>query len=341
MTPADPAVPAPLLELDAVARRYALPRTSLWRATPPLRAVDGVSLAVTAGHSVGVVGESGSGKSTLARLAMALEAPDAGSVRFLGADLNALGAAALRRARRDFQMVFQDPYGSLDPRRTVARIVAEPLRAQGATRGAERDRVGDALAAVGLRPADAAKYPHEFSGGQRQRVAIARALVTRPKLIVADEPVSALDVSVQAQVLNLLDDLRRDHGVTYLFISHDLAVVEHVCDVVAVMYRGRVVEHGPARTLLRQAAHPYTRALLDAVPRAEAGAWRRRAAAAAPAAAAVPSAPTIAPACAYAPRCPWAGERCVVDTPLLRPLGGIRVACHHAERVIEDAVANG
>ena len=279
--PGEGAAPdAVLLDLDAVHRDYPLPRTRLFVRPPVIHAVAGVSLQVHAGRSLGVVGESGSGKSTLARLAMALEAPTSGSVRFLGQDLDALPAAALRRARRDFQMVFQDPYGSLDPRQRVGRIVAEPLRAQrgaGGSAGAadEAAQVAEALASVGLRAADASKYPHEFSGGQRQRIAIARALVTRPKLIVADEPVSALDVSVQAQVLNLLADLQQRHGVTYLFISHDLAVVDHVCDEVAVMYRGRIVEQGSPLALLRQAAHPYTRALLAAVPRAEPAARRR------------------------------------------------------------------
>ncbi len=316
-------------------RDYRLPRTRLFAAPPVLRAVDGVSLRVRAGTSLGVVGESGSGKSTLARLAMALEAPSAGSVRFLGCDLNALPAGELRRARRDFQMVFQDPYGSLDPRQRVGRIVAEPLRAQrgrdGGGAGNEAARVAEALASVGLGAADAAKYPHEFSGGQRQRIAIARALVTRPRLIVADEPVSALDVSVQAQVLNLLADLRRDHGVTFLLISHDLAVVDHVCDEVAVMYRGRVVEHGPARALFDAPAHPYTRALLDAVPAARPPpAGPRRQAAARPGAALLPH--EAPPACPYAPRCAWATARCIVEAPALRPVGAAQVACHHAER---------
>ena len=254
-----------LLVVDKLVKQYRLPRESLLKPAPMVEALRGVSFTLRAGTSLGIVGESGSGKSTLARLVMALEAPTSGSVRLLGQDLNALAPGALMKARRDFQMVFQDPYGSLDPRQRVQTIVAEPLL--GVSAAEAKDRVAQTLDAVGLRASDAAKYPHEFSGGQRQRIAIARALITRPKLIVADEPVSALDVSVQAQVLNLLADLQQRFGVTYLFISHDLAVVDHVCDEVAVMYAGQIVEHGPTEQVLQRPAHAYTRALLDAVPR--------------------------------------------------------------------------
>ena len=254
----------PLLDVREVFKRYHLPRESLLRAAPVVEALRGVSLTVHAGRSLGIVGESGSGKSTLARLCMALEAPTTGSVRMLGRDLNALPPAELIAARRDFQMVFQDPYGSLDPRQRVGRIVAEPLI--GVPEAEAQHRVAEALEAVGLRAGDADKYPHEFSGGQRQRIAIARALITRPKLIVADEPVSALDVSVQAQVLNLLADLQERFGVTYLFISHDLAVVDHVCVDVAVMQAGRIVEYGPTEQVLQRPVHAYTRSLLAAIP---------------------------------------------------------------------------
>ena len=216
---------------------------------------------------MGIVGESGSGKSTLARLVMALEAPSSGSICFEGRDLNALSANELRAARRDFQMVFQDPYGSLDPRRPVWRTVAEPAAAlEGAKRAQQRERAAATLESVGLRADALDKFPHEFSGGQRQRIAIARALITKPKLIVADEAVSALDVSVQAQVLNLMADLRDEHGVTFLFISHDLAVVSHLCADVAVMKGGLIVEQGPVRQVLREPAHEYTRTLLESVP---------------------------------------------------------------------------
>ena len=265
--PVAPSAPA-LLELRDVTRRYTLPREKLLEAAPVVEALRGVSLAVQAGRSLGIVGESGSGKSTLARLAMALEPPSAGQVLFMGRDLNRLAPAELRAARRDFQMVFQDPYGSLDPRLMVGRIVAEPLHE--GTPAERAQRVAAALDAVGLRASDVQKYPHEFSGGQRQRIAIARALITRPKLIVADEPVSALDVSVQAQVLNRLIDLQQQFGVTYLLISHDLAVVDHVCDEVVVMHQGTVVERGAPQELFAHPGHPYTRALVAAVPRIDA-----------------------------------------------------------------------
>ena len=257
---------APLLAVTDLARTYRLPREHLFEPAPVVEALRGVSFTVQAGRSLGLVGESGSGKSTLARLVMALEAPTAGRVTLLGRDLHALSPADLRAARRDFQMVFQDPYGSLDPRQRVGRIVAEPLI--GVDAAATRQRVTESLDAVGLRATDADKYPHEFSGGQRQRIAIARALITRPRLIVADEPVSALDVSVQAQVLNLLADLQQRFGVTYLFISHDLAVVDHVCDDVAVMRAGLIVEYGPTDMVLQRPVHEYTRALLAAMPEA-------------------------------------------------------------------------
>ena len=322
-----------LTVVDAV-KHYRLPRERLFAPPPVVHALQGVSFTLQAGRSLGVVGESGSGKSTLARLVMALERPTSGRVLLQGRDLNALPAAELRRARAAFQMVFQDPFGSLDPRQAIGRTVAEPLAAQGDVPAAVmRQRVGEMLDAVGLRAADAARYPHEFSGGQRQRIAIARALVTHPTLIVADEPVSALDVSVQAQVLNLMQDLQDRLGVTYLFISHDLAVVDLVCDEVLVLYQGRVVEHGDPDTLFRAAAHPYTRTLLAAVPRAQPGARRDRPAA-------LPAADTrpAAGGCAFAPRCAFRQDRCRAEAPALRPLSaGHAAACHEAERVLGSA----
>jgi ABC-type oligopeptide transport system ATPase subunit len=261
---------AALLEVRDLVRHYTLPRERLFGPPPTVKALNGVSFAIEPGRSLGIVGESGSGKSTIARLVMALDTPNAGSVELLGRNLHTLPKAELRAARREVQMVFQDPYGSLDPRQTVARIVAEPLEALAETsRAVQRERAAESLAAVGLRDSDLDKYPHEFSGGQRQRIAIARALITRPKLIVADEPVSALDVSVQAQVLNLMQDLQQQFGISYLLISHDLAVVNHLCDEVCVLHRGLVVERGTPQRLFTQAEHPYTQALLAAVPRAQ------------------------------------------------------------------------
>ncbi|WP_338797976.1 ATP-binding cassette domain-containing protein [Acidovorax sp. DW039] len=275
VAPPPPAVP--LLEVKDLVREYTLPREHLLRAPAKVQALKGVSFTLHSGRSLGVVGESGSGKSTLARTVMALDAPTSGSVHLLGRNLHQLGPTALREARRDFQMVFQDPYGSLDPRKTVGWIVSEPLQAQGQTnRAQQREQAAEVLAQVGLRTNDLDKYPHEFSGGQRQRIAIARALITRPRLIVADEPVSALDVSVQAQVLNLLQDLQQQFGVSYLLISHDLAVVNHLCDEVVVLYQGQIVERGAPAELFQHAQHPYTQSLVGAVPHVQPGRARAR-----------------------------------------------------------------
>jgi peptide/nickel transport system ATP-binding protein len=254
-----------LLELTDVRRLYRLPRQRLLGPTPRRVALDGVTLRLWAGETLGIVGESGSGKSTLGRLAVGLERPDSGAVRFQGADLWATGRLGKRQVRRDAQMVFQDPYGSLDPRQKIAQIVAEPLGLLHLGRAAAAERCREALAEVGLGAEALDRYPHEFSGGQRQRIAIARALITRPALLVADEPVSALDVSVQAQVLNLLAELQRRHGLALLFISHDLAVVAHLADRIAVMQAGRVVEEGPRHQVLNAPRHSYTRNLLAAV----------------------------------------------------------------------------
>ena len=270
---------APLLEVKHLGRRFALPRAGLFQPAGALQALSDVSFTLHQGKSLGIVGESGSGKSTLARLVIALDTPTEGQVVFKGVDVHQTRGPALRQLRSGFQMVFQDPYGSLDPRQKVLAIVTEPVRTlqqasgrrsewhERADRQAElRDRAAEALNEVGLRTADLDKYPHEFSGGQRQRIAIARALITRPALIVADEPVSALDVSVQAQVLNLMMDLQERYGLSYLFVSHDLAVVNLMCDDVLVLQSGRVVEHGPAQQIFEHAEHPYTRKLLAAIP---------------------------------------------------------------------------
>lgn len=272
------AISAPLLEVKHLGRRFALPRAGLFQPAGALQALSDVSFTLQPGKSLGIVGESGSGKSTLARLVMALDTPTEGQVVFQGVDVHQAQGQALRQLRSGFQMVFQDPYGSLDPRQKVLAIVTEPIqtllkpvddseqRDRIESKADLRDRAAEALSEVGLRTADLDKYPHEFSGGQRQRIAIARALITRPALIVADEPVSALDVSVQAQVLNLMMDLQDRYGLSYLFVSHDLAVVNLMCDDVLVLQSGRVVEHGPASQIFQQAEHPYTRALLAAVP---------------------------------------------------------------------------
>jgi len=265
-----------LLDVQHLSQQYALPKASLFAKAGHIQALNDVSFQLAAGKSMGVVGESGSGKSTLARLVMALEKPTQGKVLFKGQDLNALPQDALRRARSDFQMVFQDPYGSLDPRQKVLRIVSEPLsstlnnpsgqalNAQALSPQDLKDRAAQALTEVGLRASDLEKYPHEFSGGQRQRIAIARALITRPSLIVADEPVSALDVSVQAQVLNLMMDLQERYGLSYLFVSHDLAVVNLMCDDVLVLQHGQLVEAGSADDIFLRPQHPYTQELLSA-----------------------------------------------------------------------------
>jgi peptide/nickel transport system ATP-binding protein len=316
---------SPLLEIDRVAHVYRLPRTRLLGPAPRLRVLHGVSLAIAPGESLGLVGESGSGKSTLARIVLAVERPTGGTVRLLGEDLHAVPPARLRELRRHVQMVFQDPYGSLNPRHKVARIVAEPLRAlRPAGRSEAVERAVASLAAVGLPAASMDRFPHEFSGGQRQRIAIARALITEPSLIVADEPVSALDVSVQAQVLNLMMDLKEQKGLAYLFISHDLAVVRHVADRVAVMYQGRIVEEGPTGEVLQAPRHPYTEALLAAEPSPVPG-RRPRALAKGDA--------TLAPArgCPFAPRCPRVEPGCREEDPALRELApGHRAACHLA-----------
>jgi peptide/nickel transport system ATP-binding protein len=262
-----------LLDVQHVSQQYSLPKPSLFAKAGHIQALKDVSFQLTAGKSVGIVGESGSGKSTLARLVMALEKPTQGKVLFKGQNLNALPQDQLRHARSDFQMVFQDPYGSLDPRQKVLRIVTEPLHStlnsgSGQALSAQdlKDRAAFALTEVGLRASDLDKYPHEFSGGQRQRIAIARALITRPSLIVADEPVSALDVSVQAQVLNLMMDLQDRFGLSYLFVSHDLAVINLMCDDVIVLQHGQVVEAGSADEIFHRPQHPYTQALLAAIP---------------------------------------------------------------------------
>ncbi len=301
-----------------------------------LRAVDGVTLSIARGETLGLVGESGCGKSTLARVIVGLYAPTEGRVIFDGIVISgdgAVAAAAQRAARRGMQMIFQDPYASLNPRWRVADIVAEPVRALApdTPREAIDARVAALLAQVGLAPADGVKYPHQFSGGQRQRISIARALSTQPRFLICDEPTSALDVSVQAQVLNLMRDLQQQMGLTYLFISHNLAVVHHIADRVGVMYLGRIVEIAPKQRLFARPRHPYTRMLLDAVPDLAMTGVSRVAVAGD-----VPNPLAPPPGCTFHPRCPWANDRCRHEVPLLMPLagerpGGAAVACHAVE----------
>ncbi|MGE0281936.1 MAG: ATP-binding cassette domain-containing protein [Rhizobiaceae bacterium] len=268
----------PLLKVTDVVREYRLPRPSIFSKQNWLRILHGVSVQIAPGESLGIVGESGSGKSTLARAVMGLERPQSGQIMIGGKDIYALDRAGLREARKGFQAIFQDPYGSLDPRHTVRTIISEPIVSleRGVSAAERNQRVAEVLEAVGLPAASAEKYPHEFSGGQRQRIAIARALITKPSLIVADEPVSALDVSIQAQVLNLMMDLQEKFGLSYLFISHDLGVVRAITDRVAVIHLGRFVEQGPTGEVFDNPQHAYTQALVAAVPKPFSGRRKRK-----------------------------------------------------------------
>jgi len=320
-----------LLRVRNLTVRFPMPRPGLVGPRPWLTAVDAVDLEIDAGRALGLVGESGCGKSTLARAVLALVSPQAGTIEWRGQPVRRDDAAGLRRMRRELQIVFQDPVGSLDPRMSIGESVAEALEALEGPQDAvaTRARVDSMLAEVGLDPALAARYPHELSGGQCQRAAIARALVGRPKLLVCDEAVSALDVSVQAQIVNLLAELRRRRGLALLFISHNLAVVRHLCDDVAVLYRGRVVERASAAAIFAGPSHPYTRALLAAVPDPDPSAHVRAAVPELRAAAAAEAVAVVG--CAYQPRCPLADELCRQQVPRLEDVGaGHLTACHHA-----------
>lgn len=320
-----------ILKTTDLVREYDLPRPSIFSKQSRLRVLHGVSIELAAGRSLGIVGESGSGKSTLARAVMGLEPPQSGEVNIAGKDIYTLDRAGLREARKGFQAIFQDPYGSLDPRHTVRTIISEPIVSlERGTGTAERNRrIAEVLEAVGLPLASADKYPHEFSGGQRQRIAIARALITRPALIVADEPVSALDVSIQAQVLNLMMDLQEKLGLSYLFISHDLGVVRAITDRVAVMHLGRIVEEGPTTEVFDNPRHPYTQALVAAVPKPFSG-RRKRVRSDAPPQTPVHTATTAA-GCAYAAVCPMRQETCLTRTPEAKPVTlAWSVRCHFA-----------
>jgi len=315
-----------VLEVVDLKKHFPIKRGLLRRTVGQVYAVDGVSFSVGAGETLGLVGESGCGKSTVARTVLRLVEPTAGSIRLGGDDITHLGKAALRPYRRQMQIIFQDPFASLDPRMSAGDIVAEPIRVHGLHQGKDlEDRVAALFQQVGLRPAQMRAYPHEFSGGQRQRVCIARALALNPQLIVGDEPVSALDVSIQAQVINLMVDLQQEKGLSYLFIAHDLAVVEHISHRVAVMYLGRIVEVAGKQDLFRRPQHPYTEALLAAVPVPDPKLKRRKRVLQGD----VPSPVNPPSGCAFHTRCPFVMARCKEEMPLLREAApGSFVACH-------------
>jgi peptide/nickel transport system ATP-binding protein len=332
----------PLLEVRDLVKHFPIRKGVFRRTVGQVRAVDGVSFAVRRGEVLGLVGESGCGKTTTGRCVMRLTEPTKGSVLYgaEGVDLCALSAQELKAYRPRLQIIFQDPHSSLNPRMSVGDIVGEPLKVNRLARAAElADRVEALLESVGLRGHDARRYPHAFSGGQRQRIGIARALALQPELIVADEPVSALDASVQAQVLNLLADLRRSRGLSYIFIAHDLSVVEHISDRIAVMYLGRIVEVSPAETLYRSPRHPYTEALLAAIPLPDPKAQRARREQRRRLEGDVPNAACPPPGCHFHPRCRYAEAICRRQAPCLREVApGIRAACHFSETLSLEGI---
>ncbi len=316
----------PLLEVRDLRKTFRVAAARPGAPRQTLHAVDGVSFELFPGETFGLVGESGCGKSTVAKMLLRLLEPDSGSIRFIGQELVGLPVRAMTPLRREMQMIFQDPFSSLNPRQKIGAIVAEPLIVHGlANRNTARGQVVELLRTVGLSADHADRYPHEFSGGQRQRIGIARALAVRPKLVVADEPVSALDLSIQAQIVNLLQDLQEQFGLTYLFISHDLGIIEHICSRVAVMYLGRIVELAPAEALYQAPRHPYTEALLNAVPISDPNRAGKRLILHGE----IPSAVNPPSGCHFNPRCPYAREICKTHYPELKEqVAGHFAACH-------------
>jgi oligopeptide/dipeptide ABC transporter ATP-binding protein len=325
-----------LIEVRDLVKHFTLATANPFlRDKPVVRAVDGLSFTVAAGETLGLVGESGCGKSTVGRLVLNLLPATSGEVRFGGRDILSLPPVEMRKVRKDLQIIFQDPNASLNPRMTVEEIILEPLYAQGARRTPElRAYAGELLEMVGLPARFRKRHPHQFSGGQRQRIGIARAIAPKPRLVICDEAVSALDVSVQAQVVNLMQDLKDEMGMSYLFIGHDLAVVRHIADRIAVMYLGRIVETAPRDALFERPMHPYTRALMAAIPVAHPRLRRPRDAARGE----LPSPLAPPPGCHFHPRCPFAQEICRAEAPALRPMAeGHEASCHFAEEIAATA----